>query len=204
MAAYEIDANPAGVQMGDGTTLVVRDTMSPNQVLNPQSVSITPSEGSSYQVEKGDDGGQVLTFMIPDKTPVKIVYSATVTGKDGKKTLKNTAELAGYKSTSENEASKSTDVGGSAANYAVTVFKHEEGDLTKKLSGCTFELHKADPAEDAAWPGSGKQFTTGVDGTVIVESTEGSVWGLKPDRNYYLIEVKAPEGYQLDKAKHFF
>ena len=204
VAAYEIDANPAGVQMGDGTTLVVRDTMSPNQVLNPQSVSITPSEGSSYQVEKGDDGGQVLTFMIPDKTPVKIVYSATVTGGNGSQTLKNTAELAGYKSSSEHSASKSSSAGGSATNYAVTVFKYEEGDLTQKLSGCTFELHMADSTEDAAWKGSGKQFTTGNDGTVIVESTEGSVWGLKPDRNYYLIEVKAPEGYQLDKAKHFF
>ena len=203
VAAYEIDANPAGVQMGDGTTLVVRDTMSPNQVLNPQSVSITPSEGSSYQVEKGDDGGQVLTFMIPDKTPVKIVYSATVTGGNGSQTLKNTAELAGYKSSSEHSASKSSSAGGSATNYAVTVFKYEEGDLTQKLSGCTFELHMADSTEDAAWKGSGKQFTTGNDGTVIVESTEGSVWGLKPDRNYYLIEVKAPEGYQLDKAKHF-
>ena len=114
-------------------------------------------------MEKGDDGGQVLTFMIPDKTPVKIVYSATVTGGNGSQTLKNTAELAGYKSSSEHSASKSSSAGGSATNYAVTVFKYEEGDLTQKLSGCTFELHMADSTEDAAWKGSGKQFTTGND-----------------------------------------
>ena len=203
VATYEIDANPAGAQMGDGTTLVMKDTMSANQVLNPQSVYITPSEGSSYEVSRADDGGQVLTFTIPDKTPVKIVYSATVTGGNVSQTLKNTAELAGYKSSSENTASKSTSAGGSAANYAVTVFKHEEGDLTKKLSGCTFELHKAD-STDAAWPGRGKQFTTGDDGTVIVEPTEGSSWGLTPGKQYYLIEVKAPEGYQLDQIKHYF
>ena len=205
VAAYELDANPAGAQIGDGTTLILKDAMSSNQVLNPQSVQITPSEGTSYTVSKGTDGGQILIFTIPDKTPVTIVYSATVTGGNGSQSLKNTAEMAGYKSLTENTATKSAGSGGSATNYSVTVFKYEEGDLTKKLSGCTFELHEADSNPNKKWNGEGKTFTTGSDGTVVVEpKSVDEDWGLMPGIKYYLVEKSAPDGYQLDQTKHYF
>lgn len=202
VATYELDANPAGAQIGDGDTVAVKDTMSDNQILNPQSVQMTPSEGTSFKVEKGDDGQQVITFTIPNKTAVKIVYSATVTGNGGN--LKNSAEMAGYKASSENSASKQTSSGGSAANYSLTVFKHKEGDLTTKLAGCTFELHKADETADQTFKGRGQTFTTGQDGTVEIKQPDGADWGLKAGVKYYLIETKAPAGYQLDSSPHYF
>lgn len=203
VATYELDANPAGAKIGEGKTVVVTDTMSANQVLNPQSVQMTPSAGTSFKVEKGDDGRQVITFTIPNETAVKIVYSATVTGGKGSQNLSNTAEMAGYKAESNSSASKSSSSGGSASNYSLTVFKHKEGDLTTKLAGCTFELHDADPDADKDWKGSGQQFTTGQDGSVVIKSNT-SEWFLSEDTLYYLIETKAPDGYQLDQTKHYF
>ena len=203
VAVYEIDANPAGAQIGDGTSLIVKDTMSANQVLNPQSVKFTPDEGTSYIVKRVSNGEQVITFTIPDKKAVKIEYSATVSG-SGKQNLKNTAEMAGYTKESSASASKTTSAGGSGSVYSVKIFKYQEGDFTNKLSGCTFELHKTDENADTIWDGRGTQYTTGKDGVAVVKAPDGAHWGLNEGTQYYLIEKVAPEGYQLDSTRHYF
>lgn len=79
---------------------------------------------------------------------------------------------------------------------AVSIVKHAADDTTALLDGAVFEV-RATADGPAIEVGGETQFTT-VDGTVTIPGLRTQVGG----QEYFLVEVVAPTGYQLDPTPH--
>lgn len=190
----------------------------PNQMIYKDSFKIyemdfagtnsTPTKGLEhlpgdglYDVEFAEDGSsfEVIFTGTIDKAYV-IEYETYFLGIPGSE-LKNTAKLS-YNSLSENNVedehvflNSSFTFSGSAFNRKarLIVTKIDKNDNNKKLSGAEFEL----------WTKSGnskgflmEKVSTDTDGVYEFKTKVGAV-------EYYLVETKAPEGYNLESSDYY-
>ena len=202
LAKYKITINPDEIKMNQGQKFNVVDEFE-NLRIDYTSITVRDKEGhdlvASQEVTynfKGNKG----TFTIPDKKTIIIQYDAYVIG-TGYVTFKNKISYANYadeKSCSKDMNSQGT---GSASLLSITILKCEEGMTSNKLKGAEFQLFRASNDERLG----DSTYKTDENGTVTIAP------GLNEDRfvlysgtQYYLKEVKAPEGYQCSDTKYYF
>lgn len=174
-----------------------------------------------------------ITFYLPDGVDTIITYWAKPTGElgsDGKIHYTNTATLKGYEKKVEESADFSGEAVGLATQYGVNLYKADGYVNSNMLKGAEFKLfivdeededgniisgtplkdkfgndkiikaEKPDPEDLINNPGNINE-----NETIRIEGTwEKDGWNLRPEQRYYLLEVKAPEGYAIDTTKYSF
>lgn len=158
-----------------------------------------------------------LTFVVPDSLHIIIDYTTLVT-ESGMVSVENSVEVDGKAEIADvvdalfNVQEHSG--GASGSNQKTTLIK-QDGLTNKPLPGATFLLYGLKGDSAAARPAGAPQtiitedgtilkfigaYTTGVDGTSVIESQYLTVGG-----PYALVEYVAPEGYELlEKPVYFY
>ncbi len=198
---FTIKVNESGAQLNDGNNLTITDEFK-NLAVNPTSVRTDPANALvSYNFS--DTKG---TIVVKDGMAVTITYTAKPIG-TGKVSYENTATLFGQSSSSNEKITVDAESYGSASTHAITILKYDQDTgMSDTLEGAEFSLyHKAKSTDD--WECLAKKLTTGADGTCKITGTMSAGntgWALHPSEYYYVVETKAPAGYQLDETPHYF
>lgn len=194
-ANYTITLNPTGATLNGGKPLTLTDSFT-NQSVDYLGLTITTVPANAQVTY--DFSGNTGTFTIPDSTKVTIRYRARIIG-TGSVTYTNKAVFAGYQAETSKTADIHTSGSGSASNLFIKLLKYESGNMTNGLSGAQFTLYKASDLNKPL-----KKFTTGSDGTVIIEGTKDDKFTLIKGTEYVLKEVGAPTGYELAPTGYQF
>ena len=221
-AYWRVTVNPDGYTLNDGSPLTLADTFD-DGVENDarQSIdyaSVVVSDGSVTYDYSGSTG----TFVIPDSTPVTIIYRTRITAQPGEAAyFRGTARL---KDSDGNVIASATagaidqsvviypspsDVGGFGDNFMVKLFVYAEGEMQEGIKGAQFILLDANQRALEYKEGENKEqpvtFTTGDDGYVNIELHEedGDV-SIEKNTGYYLEMMQAVSGYQKDNTLYSF
>ena len=229
---FTIKVNEEGLKLTDNGVLVLTDTMK-NLSVRYQDVTVEVAGNKTVETQDAQGNpvtapyfnmkGNVLTFYIPDEAPVTITYYATPRGEvDSNNNIhySNTAKVLGFEKTDSGDEQYTSDAVGYGTNYGVYIYKADGNVNSNALAGAVFKLYEVDqedangniisgtPIKDK----DGNDYTvTTADGThnttkgvVMVIGTDDLGFNLKPEKHYYLLETKAPEGYALDNTKYSF
>ncbi|MGN0315710.1 MAG: SpaA isopeptide-forming pilin-related protein [Fusicatenibacter sp.] len=211
---FKITLNELGEDLVSGAdTITLVDELSSTLILDAASIRVintrTEEEVSDWTASVE---GQTLKMVLPDNLPLTITYETTINAVPGQTiSISNNAHWEGYTTPSggsveDNNFSYST--GGTVGvetTPSVTVKKLDQYNTSTVLSGAEFSLKEgtftdgifAETTEGLSLTGK-----TDEDGTLTFgrESTET----MKYNTVYCLTETKAPDGYVLDAAPHYF
>ena len=167
-----------------------------------------------YEVSSRDvTGNQVytLTMQLPDSVPLRVEYGYKVISpvENAGVNMNNSARLVGHVYDENNGKTsmtvKVTKSGSTADIKGVTIFKRDARNGSA-LGGAEFALYWYEPENPAAeedgyvrqYPAEGGQtYITGNDGYLALRD-------LAHNRAYKLVEVKAPDGYELNDKPYYF
>lgn len=219
---FQVRVNRNGLDLLEGSDiLTVTDDMSPNLAVYWDTIKLrykneagewvdfTPTD-EKYKYEVFYDAtDNLLTFKIPDELPIIIDYTTLVTEK-GEVPVVNTVKVDGKANVSDiiDAEFKVTTQSGSASGsmHNFTLIK-QDGITNSRLPNAKFALYawvdaeitppdgvartirSADGKRDLYYIGT---YTTGEDGTQKIENQY-----LVDGGPYALVELEAPEGYQL-------
>lgn len=210
IASYSITANESMLDLSDQDSVTILDTMSETLVYVPGTMKITTLDangnhgelvyGTDYTLEYNAQKHQITIVLLkPGAMQYTLNYDAEIVLPPGQTSVKfeNSAsiELFGKTISSEQKPITVTEIVMSAKKYAVTVHKLATEE-SKPLLGAKFGLF----AEN------GEQITTGTtaeDGEITFETSVSAGIILRDHQLYYIQELSAPDGYQLDKTKHW-
>ena len=207
IAEYKLTINPGKKQYGKSDTLVVEDKMTNMTAIKRDDIKVeTVPESNKDKVTAvfKEDG---IDFTVPNATKVIITYKAKWTG-NGNVDHTNKVTVYGYSQSVKKTATVSSQGSGGYSNLHLTIYKVEDGNDIKLLSGATFSLNiyendKYIPVRERN--GDPVTITTEENGTAVLQGHEGDRgWVLWKDCKYCLIEEKAPDGYILDPTPHEF
>ena len=221
-AHYTITVNEGKLILTDGTPLRINDVMTETLVFISGSLVITAEDAqgnittlqqdTDYTVTYDGTGGETdshgnsvhvldITILRPQPVMYILDYDATLTIPTGateaiRYTNSASVTLWGEKITDTTVEKVYADINISAKNYKVELFK-TCALSGEPLGGATFGLYNA----------HGGLITTGVtntNGTLVFQSNiiEGII--LREHVLYYMQELRAPPGYQLDDTKFWF
>ena len=221
-ANYKITINESKLALTNGTPLYIRDMMSTTLAFISGSLVITAEDvngnittlqqGTDYTVsydgsgKQTDDKGNVvhmLDIIIQHPQPVMYTldYDATLIFPEqltGAIKYSNSAVITLWgESIKDNAAEKVyADINIAAKHYRVQIYK-TAADTGKPLSGAIFGLYNA----------QGGQITTAVSddkGELLFQTNIAKGIILREHTLYYMQELTAPPGYQLDKTQYWF
>ena len=220
---FEVVVNRNGLDLLEGKeTLTVTDDMSPNLSVYWESIKLrykdengalidfsSPDSEYTYDVVY-DAEENILSFIIPDSLPIIIDYTTLVT-ESGTVSIVNSVKVDGKANVSDiidaefEVTSHSGSASGSRHNF--TLIK-QDGITNERLPNAKFALYA--PVNPNIKPPTGTAssieasdgstlfyidtYTTGEDGTQKIDNQY-----LTDNRRYALVELEAPEGYQLLK-----
>ena len=221
-AHYKITVNEGKLVLTNGAPLTIHDVMTETLVYISGSLVITAEDangnittlkqGVDYTVEYDGTGGEtdshgksvhILDIVILRPQPVMYIldYDATLTIPTGvteaiKYTNSASITLWGEEITGTTVEKVYADINIAAKNYKVEMFK-TCALSGEPLGGATFGLYNA----------QGGLITTGVtdaNGELVFQTNiiEGII--LREHALYYMQELRAPPGYQLDDTKFWF
>lgn len=207
---FTIQVNSLGEDLLAGTDyLTVVDTLSETLQLDPTSITVTNTNTGASVPYTASVEGSTLRITIPDDVPITISYKARVQVKPGVKVaIRNDAHWEGYASTSSGTiidddyayAAGGTAVGSSTPT--VEIIKYDSGSVTTRLPGAEFEMAEGTMDNGTFTPTEGKTWTGTTDANGVL------AFGADPlmahNTVYRIVETKAPDGYVLDAAPHYF
>ena len=207
---FTIQVNSLGEDLMAGTDyLTVVDTLSETLQLDPTSITVTNTNTGASVPYTASVEGSTLRITIPDGVPITISYKARVQVKPGVKVaIRNDAHWEGYASTSSGTiidddyayAAGGTAVGSSTPT--VEIIKYDSGSVTTRLPGAEFEMAEGTMDNGTFTPTEGKTWTGTTDANGVL------AFGADPlmayNTVYRIVETKAPDGYVLDAAPHYF
>lgn len=207
---FTIQVNSLGEDLLAGTDyLTVVDTLSETLQLDPTSITVTNTNTGASVPYTASIEGSTLRITIPDGVPITISYKARVQVKPGVKVaIRNDAHWGGYASTSSGTiidddyayAAGGTAVGSSTPT--VEIIKYDSGSVTTRLPGAEFEMAEGTMDNGTFTPTDGKTWTGTTDANGVL------AFGADPlmayNTVYRIVETKAPDGYVLDAAPHYF
>ena len=207
---FTIQVNSLGEDLlVDTDYLTVVDTLSETLQLDPTSITVTNTNTGASVPYTASVEGSTLRITIPDGVPITISYKARVQAKPGVKVaIRNDAHWAGYASTSSGTiidddyayAAGGTAVGSSTPT--VEIIKYDSGSVTTRLPGAEFEMAEGTMDNGTFTPTDGKTWTGTTDANGVL------AFGADPlmayNTVYRIVETKAPDGYVLDAAPHYF
>lgn len=207
---FKIQVNSLGEDLLAGTDyLTVVDTLSETLQLDPTSITVTNTNTGASVPYTASVEGSTLRITIPDGVPITISYKARVQVKPGVKVaIRNDAHWEGYASTSSGTiidddyayAAGGTAVGSSTPT--VEIIKYDSGSVTTRLPGAEFEMAEGTMDNGTFTPTEGKTWTGTTDANGVL------AFGADPlmahNTVYRIVETKAPDGYVLDAAPHYF
>ena len=226
-AYWRVTVNPDGYTLNGGSPLTLADTFDDDyptketktdagQSIDYASVTVS-DDGVTY-----DYSGSTGTFVIPDSTPVTIIYRTRITAQPGEAAyFRGTARLkdsggsviasatAGAIDQSVVIYPSPSDVGGFGDNFMVKLYVYGDKAMQKGIEGATFILLDANQRaleyKLGANAGQPVTFTTGSDGYANIELHEedGDV-SIEKNTGYYLEMMQAVEGYQKDNTLYSF
>ena len=207
---FTIQVNSLGEDLlADTDYLTVVDTLSETLQLDPTSITVTNTNTGASVPYTASVEGSTLHITIPDGVPITISYKARVQVKPGVKVaIRNDAHWEGYASTSSGTiidddyayAAGGTAVGSSTPT--VEIIKYDSGSVTTRLPGAEFEMAEGTMDNGTFTPTEGKTWTGTTDANGVL------AFGADPlmayNTVYRIVETKAPDGYVLDAAPHYF
>ncbi len=208
IAEFKVTINQNGEDL-DPTSdeLTIMDELSSNLRFVPDSLSINP-ESENIVVQHDEKTNTLIFNGVPDNTPFEIIYKARVLGK-GNVQYSNTVKVGKYEKKVEQWATVVSSGAGTASNPSITLVKVDADDITVTLAGATFQLFYLNangdkvPVRDRN--GNDVTFTTGADGTVLIVGNQQRLgWTLWANRTYCLVEIQAPEGYEVSTEDKYF
>ena len=226
LVEVEIIINPNGRKLGSSDRLTAVDTMNDTLSFYLSRIEIFTKTKSPSNVWSGwtpqpisDTAGELwsiksnslheVEFILPDETPVKIVYTVLVMAEVGETTtLRNEIKVEGYSAVDTIDSYVVTNTTAHASANKIDLRLYKEDEVSNaRLSGAGFKLYMAIP-RGGAYDGSqtdkitvgGKEFyylTTAVDKT-NGEYLFDSVWITPSHKAVFLIvETASPSGYPL-------
>ena len=207
---FTIQVNSLGEDLLAGTDyLTVVDTLSETLQLDPTSITVTNTNTGASVPYTASVEGSTLRITIPDGVPITISYKARVQVKPGVKVaIRNDAHWEGYASTSSGtiiDDDYAYAAGGTAVGSptpTVEIIKYDSGSVTTRLPGAEFEMAEGTMDNGTFTPTEGKTWTGTTDANGVL------AFGADPlmayNTVYRIVETKAPDGYVLDAAPHYF
>ena len=204
---FTIKANEAGLKLNGGKTLTLTDTMSSTLRYDASSLVVrADGEDITQKVVPNENNGTLTITGIPDGKAIEITYDARVLG-SGQVTYSNRAELTGCGDgvNISNTKTLNGSAGGGGSRLGIKIRKYKAGDQSSKLAGAVFQLYKLND-QGKKEPVKDKNdnivtCTTNDDGNAELQTDmDKNGWAFVKDRTYYLVEITAPEGYQLDST----
>ena len=229
---FTIHVNSDGLKLSDNGVLVLTDSMT-NLSVQYQDINVEVAGNKTVETMDADGNpvtapyfnmkGNEITFYLPDEAPITITYRATARGEVGPNGMiqfSNVAKLKGFEATDGGDKEYTSEAAGYGTNYAVYLYKADGLVNSNALAGAVFKLYEADEvdANGNIISGTPVRNVNGEEYTVTTSDGRGDVqkgvvrvmgsdelgWNLKPEKRYYLLEIKAPEGYALDNTKYSF
>ena len=221
-ANYKVTVNEAKIVLTNGTPLYIHDEMTPTLAYISGSLVITAEDanGNTYTLEQGTDytvtydgtGKQtdaqgnkvhVLDIVILHPQPVMYIldYDTTLIMPEqvtGAIKYSNSANITLWGESIKDSAAEKVyaDINIAAKNYKVQMYK-TCASTGQPLEGASFGLYNQNG-------GLISNATTNIHGELLFQSniTQGII--LREHIPYYMQELHAPPGYQLDDSKYWF
>lgn len=208
---FTVTVNPLGEDLIKGKdTLTLVDEMSDTLTLDTSTIRVTNTKtGEAITDYTLAVNGQTFTLKLPDNVPLTITYETLVNAPPEQDVeIINKVHWEGYtvpEGAVVDIKSFSYKVGGTvgvSTPPSIKITKLDSNNAALFLSGATFTLQEGIYKNGTFTPGGSSWTGTTDENGLLVFGTNGQ--SMKYNTVYCLTETKAPDGYILDAAPHYF